>query len=629
MASATWNNFQPGIQNGFAAGNWSDDAVPTAADNVTIDDNPADTGDSLDGPTIFESGAAASTVTLEAGALTIGYIGSPSAPGTLTVGTLTVDSAAAGDGVNAPELNVDDGTLTSGSVTDSGVITNNATMNVTGAVTMDGGGLAADAGTLTAGSISMQTAQDNVLVQGGALDVGSLTDSSGTVKVTASTFSTTSMDVSGTLTLTDNGTFTVGQASQTIAVSATVGSIVSGTMQGTGQVNQINVIGSATKQSALYVQSGAGFGTAGVLTGTVDLQGDALLQFASGQIDDIEGDLILDGSGAAITDYNQVTGVGALAQGFEIYPDSTLDIRDDTVSFEATTSQPIVVGSLGLLDVDTSASAFDNNIVGGSNVTLGPTSLNGIIKVGTVNPGAATGNNVPGTVALQKSTTLTTGPVTANFEAPTGIDVYGEPTATATVNVDGALSVDPLVTFTCNLQDDSVLNVSGDISTSRADDATIYCDEASGTTAVINAAGFVGPTTGGNGMGISLTGPGSLTVNAPVPASADVLAGVSYGGTMSFTQTFNGTIQFLAGTFSFAQNFSGDMQDFDNGDVVDFKFLPFKTSYEIFVYGLSQNMNGSFDGTVQLVDTSSGQDVVVESFEVTQGQIGGGFFRYA
>ena len=64
MASATWNNFQPGIQNGFAAGNWSDDAVPTAADNVTIDDNPADTGDSLDGPTIFESGAAASTVTL-------------------------------------------------------------------------------------------------------------------------------------------------------------------------------------------------------------------------------------------------------------------------------------------------------------------------------------------------------------------------------------------------------------------------------------------------------------------------------------------------------------------------------------------------------------------------------------
>ena len=66
------------------------------------------------------------------------------------------------------------------------------------------------------------------------------------------------------------------------------------TVNGTGGLSntgEINIEGSATVQSTLNVaNAAAGFGTAGVETGTVFLQNDALLEFKSGQITTVDGD---------------------------------------------------------------------------------------------------------------------------------------------------------------------------------------------------------------------------------------------------------------------------------------------------------------------------------------------------
>ena len=59
-----------------------------------------------------------------------------------------------------------------------------------------------------------------------------------------------------------------------------------------GSSSEINIEGSATVQATLNVaNAAAGFGTAGVETGTVFLENDALLEFKSGQIATVNGTL--------------------------------------------------------------------------------------------------------------------------------------------------------------------------------------------------------------------------------------------------------------------------------------------------------------------------------------------------
>ena len=78
------------------------------------------------------------------------------------------------------------------------------------------------------------------------------------------------------------------------------------TVNGTGGLSstgEINIEGSATVQSTLDIaNAAAGFGTAGMETGTVFLQNDALLEFNSGQITTVNGALQLDGANARIAD---------------------------------------------------------------------------------------------------------------------------------------------------------------------------------------------------------------------------------------------------------------------------------------------------------------------------------------
>ena len=79
-------------------------------------------------------------------------------------------------------------------------------------------------------------------------------------------------------------------------------------------MGEFDLYGSATAEATLDVGSAAGFGYGGLLTGRVNLSGDALIEFASGQITTIAngGALSLIGSHAFVADASDTSSNSAL-----------------------------------------------------------------------------------------------------------------------------------------------------------------------------------------------------------------------------------------------------------------------------------------------------------------------------
>jgi hypothetical protein len=97
--------------------------------------------------------------------------------------------------------------------------------------------------------------------------------------------------------LTNNGTLNIGNSGLSGSDKLTAE-----TLSNTGT---INLNGNGGNQALLHVTTGAaGFGTAGTLTGTVDLTNDSAIEFASGQISTIgaASQLLLDGNNAYVED---------------------------------------------------------------------------------------------------------------------------------------------------------------------------------------------------------------------------------------------------------------------------------------------------------------------------------------
>ena len=98
-------------------------------------------------------------------------------------------------------------------------------------------------------------------------------------------------------TLTNSGTVQIGASDNTLSADSTIqaGSLANfnGSAYGT-----IDLFGSSTAQATLDVGSAAGFGAAGVLYGDVNLSGDALVEFRSGQITTIAADSALSLTGS-------------------------------------------------------------------------------------------------------------------------------------------------------------------------------------------------------------------------------------------------------------------------------------------------------------------------------------------
>ena len=142
------------------------------------------------------------------------------------------------------------------------------------------------------------------------------------------------------------------------------------TVTAAGLVNTgaIQIVGNGTIQSTLDITSGAAnFGTLGVETGSVSLTGDALLEFASGQIGTIVGALDLDGANARVADAgtlatnSALTGLGMITGSFQLAGGASV-----------TTTGSLSITGNGEVWVD---SPFFNG-GGGSSLTVGGTLTN-------------------------------------------------------------------------------------------------------------------------------------------------------------------------------------------------------------------------------------------------------------
>ncbi len=299
-----------------------------------------------------------------------------------------------------------------------------------------------------------------------------------------------------------------------------------------GSTSEINIEGSATVQATLNVaNAAAGFGTAGVETGTVFLQNDALLEFKSGQITTVNGELWLDGANSRVADAGKLTSNSALTGLSSVSGDFFLE-NGATV---APTGNVSVTGN-GVIELD------GNNIggSGGSGLTIGGnlsnTSTNGNgIDVGNTGITSADTLTVNGTGGLSNGST-------------SEINIEGSATVQATLNVaDKAAGFGTANTETGEvfLENDALLQFkSGQITTV---DGTLWLDGAksrvaSGTKLTTNSA-LTGLTSVAGNFWLENGATVSPTGNVSVTGSGTVeLDGNNTGGTGGAKLTITGTL---------------------------------------------------------------------------------------
>jgi hypothetical protein len=229
----------------------------------------------------------------------------------------------------------------------------------------------------------------------GSLTVtGNFTETGGSAFVAGSINEEATLTVDGTLA--NSGGFSVGSNS-----ANALASVYANAFTNTGT---IYLVGGPGVPVLLDIGSAAGFGTAGVVTGGVNLTGNSQIEFASGQITSIGtgGSLTLndaDGGGAYIEDSGStgsnsaLVGLSSSAGGF---------LLENGYSFS--TSGDFITS--GNLDVD------NDSYAGGSNLTINGTLNNsGSVAIGnglgdmptTVTANALIDNNNLGTISLDGS----------------------------------------------------------------------------------------------------------------------------------------------------------------------------------------------------------------------------------
>jgi hypothetical protein len=130
-----------------------------------------------------------------------------------------------------------------------------------------------------------------------------------------------SLTVGGTLT--NSGSLSIGNATLSASDEATAASL--------DNTGGISLIGSGANQALLDVTAGsAGFGTAGVLSGNVELAGDSAIEFASGQITSLaaSAQLHLNGNDAFLEDSTALGSNSALTGLASIGSGATFDFEN-------------------------------------------------------------------------------------------------------------------------------------------------------------------------------------------------------------------------------------------------------------------------------------------------------------
>ncbi len=128
-----------------------------------------------------------------------------------------------------------------------------------------------------------------------------------------------SLTIGGALTNGGGGFIQIGPSDGTLSAASTIEAASLANFTSYGAIGWIDLYGSSTAEATLDVASAAGFGAAGVLSGHINLSGDALLEFASGQITTIEyrSELSLAGPSSFVADASGTRSNSALT-GLEI-----------------------------------------------------------------------------------------------------------------------------------------------------------------------------------------------------------------------------------------------------------------------------------------------------------------------
>ena len=261
-----------------------------------------------------------------------------------------------------------------------------------------------------------------------------------------------SMTIGGTLTNTStNGNgISIGNTGITSADTLTVNG--TGGLSN-GSTSEINIEGSATVQATLNVaNAAAGFGTAGTETGTVFLQNDALLEFKSGQITTVNGELWLDGAKSFVADAGS-TGSNSALTGLSTVSGNFFLENGATV---APTGNVSLTGN-GVIELD------GNNIggPGGSSLTIGG-NLTTPAPMATASMSAIPASRSADTLTVNGTGGLSNG-------STSEINIEGSATVQATLNVANAAAgfgTTGMETGTVFLQNDALLEFkSGQITT--------------------------------------------------------------------------------------------------------------------------------------------------------------------
>ena len=235
-----------------------------------------------------------------------------------------------------------------------------------------------------------------------------------------------SLTVGGTLT--NSGTLGIGN----LALSAS-DEVTAASLDNTGS---IDLAGSGADQALLDVTGSAGFGTAGVVTGNVQLSGDSAIEFASGQITTIAAasQLNLNGNDAFIEDSTALGSNSALMGLASIGAGATFTLEN-----KAAVSTSAALVNDGAVVLDTNAGD------GGSSLTVaGALTNSGLFALGNATLSA------PDTVTA--ASLGNTGPITltgsssnqALLDVTTGVAGFG---AAGVLSGSVALSGDSAIEF--------------------------------------------------------------------------------------------------------------------------------------------------------------------------------------
>jgi fibronectin-binding autotransporter adhesin len=397
----------------------------------------------------------------------------------------------------------------------------------------------ADAGTLTTNSalMGLNTVAGELELSGGAA-VGT----NGALSITGNGlvwvdspnnngYGGSNLAVGGTLTVssTNNNALSIGNGYITTGDTVTATALVN--------TGVIEIQGNGTVQSTLDITTGAaGFGTVGVETGSVSLIGDALLEFASGQIGTIDGYVSLNGPNALIADAGTLTTNSAL-------------VGLNTVAGELELSGGAAVSTNGALTITGNGVVWvdspNNNGGGGSSLAVG-----GTLTVSSTNNNALSiGNGY-----------ITTGDtVTATALVNTGvIEIQGNGTIQSTLDITtgaagfGTIGVE---TGSVILTSDALLEfASGQIGTIDgyvslngtnariADAGTLTTNSAlMGLNTVAGELELSGGAAVGTNGALSITGNGLVWVDSPNNNGYGG-SNLAVGGTLTVSSTNNNAL---------------------------------------------------------------------------------------